>query len=627
LIKNKVKISVNRRAASLVFVLLLNIAIMPLVATAAGSNQSKTDSYTTIYPWPMPAHDVGRTAFTNSKPPETNHTLWVFDTAQYAGREQIRSPISVTDGRVFFSTGTVVGTTPLDAVNMLTYCVDQNTGKLLWDYETNNHGYGGSTVAYGRVFVAGWNVTSNPADKWPIPYLYCFDEYRGELLWKNEAQMEGAVIPADGKIYWTNTMNSTLFCTNPMTGQTIWTASGIVSPAYNSGKVFCCAMNGYGYNCYNSSTGTQIWKYDNDVLGHQFVYGTMVADGKAFNGNSPSSYVSGITYQSGYFIIGLGYYYCWDANTGKLNWRYQTTWNVSGVNYAAVGYGKVFVGMSDFRDPTFGSGYLLALDENTGQLLWKFDIGPGGTLYGSPALADNKVYLCTQAGNVYCLDQNSGTILWQYKMAKVSHTPAIADGRFYVGDAEGKLYCFGKGPTKTDISVTDSDTVQGTAVAISGKICDDSPASLGAPISNSQVKLMSQKVDDSSWSDIGNPTTTDLGQYVSLWTPPSAGTFRVMAQFNGTDSYESSNNTILVQVNAAPVPSATQTPISATDIANQVAAMLPTPAPVDEVAEQTIAKLPAFTTAGLVLAVAVVAVGVLVITNIVLQLLKTKKQA
>jgi outer membrane protein assembly factor BamB len=166
-------------------------------------------------------------------------------------------------------------------------------------------------------------------------------------------------------------------------------------------------------------------------------------------------------------------------------------------------------------------------------------------------------------GFFYALDPNTNTVLWKYYLSNeqfktnngaYSRGFAVADGIAYGGDLTGTLYAFGKGPTTTETSVTDSNINQGTAVAIYGKVYDESPASPGAPVVNSQVKLQAQKTGETSWSDIGTATTDATGRFVGQWTPPSEGTYRVMAKFDGNSDYGWSSSSTVVQVNAAQAP-------------------------------------------------------------------------
>ena len=245
-------------------------------------------------------------------------------------------------------------------------------------------------------------------------------------------------------------------------------------------------------------------------------------------------------------------------------------------------------------------------------------------------------------GFFYCLDPNTNTLKWKYYLdnsifstnnGAYSRGFSVADGIAYGGDLLGTFYAFGKGPTTTEISVTDANIAKGTAMAIYGKIYDESPASPGAPVANSQVKLMAQKAGDSSWSDIGTATTDAQGRFVSQWTPQSEGTFSVMAKFDGSDDYGWSSTTTIVQVNSAlQTPAPTTTPVSANDIATQVVEKMPTPAPVvtpapaSVIADQVVAKLPAFTSVDIALIAVVALVAVLVVVSIALQMRKPRKQ-
>ena len=64
-----------------------------------------------------------------------------------------------------------------------------------------------------------------------------------------------------------------------------------------------------------------------------------------------------------YFGCCNSWFYCLDAGTGKLVWKYQTSGPIAG-SYPAISQGLVFFGSWDT--------HFYALDLETGKLVWKF---------------------------------------------------------------------------------------------------------------------------------------------------------------------------------------------------------------------------------------------------------------
>ena len=68
--------------------------------------------------WPMFGHDPQHTGYSNCKMPEELELLWEYKTA---GR--VSSSPAVVEGKVFVGSG-----------DSYLYCLDANTGELIWRY-------------------------------------------------------------------------------------------------------------------------------------------------------------------------------------------------------------------------------------------------------------------------------------------------------------------------------------------------------------------------------------------------------------------------------------------------------------------------------------------------------------
>jgi outer membrane protein assembly factor BamB len=81
-------------------------------------------------------------------------------------------------------------------------------------------------------------------------------------------------------------------------------------------------------------------------------------------------------------------------------------------------------------------------------------------VYSSPAIANGKVLIGSNDGNVYCLDVRTGDKIWNYTtgynvqlssgdsgtwvrhVGSVSSSPAVVNGMVYVGSEDGNVYAF-----------------------------------------------------------------------------------------------------------------------------------------------------------------------------------------
>ena len=96
------------------------------------------------------------------------------------------------------------------------------------------------------------------------------------------------------------------------------------------------------------------------------------------------------------------------------------------------------------------------LDTETGHIVWsqKFDLteeGIGGRVFSPPAFVNQKLFLGTGNGSIYCVDARDGKILWKENVAgSISFQPAIAKGMVFVSTDNGVLYGIDTGNKNDD---------------------------------------------------------------------------------------------------------------------------------------------------------------------------------
>jgi hypothetical protein len=72
-------------------------------------------------------------------------------------------------------------------------------------------------------------------------------------------------------------------------------------------------------------------------------------------------------------------------------------------------------------------------------LVWEHRRGQRFGL-ASGALAEGRLYLPDDSGDLYCFDAKSGKVLWRYRYGtEVRGAPLIADGKLYIFDVKGKI--------------------------------------------------------------------------------------------------------------------------------------------------------------------------------------------
>ncbi|MEM4258301.1 MAG: PQQ-binding-like beta-propeller repeat protein [Candidatus Thermoplasmatota archaeon] len=98
---------------------------------------------------------------------------------------------------------------------------------------------------------------------------------------------------------------------------------------------------------------------------------------------------------------------------------------------------KVYIGVQ-------GTGQtLICIDALTGNLLWQNTTYQ--TVYMTPTIADNKVYVGSYDKKIYCFDATTGQRLWVSSMmgdVPYGHSPKIYNNNLLVGSKDKKLWCF-----------------------------------------------------------------------------------------------------------------------------------------------------------------------------------------
>ena len=148
------------------------------------------------------------------------------------------------------------------------------------------------------------------------------------------------------------------------------------------------------------------------------------------------------TVKDGYVFIGSQgrSFYAYEAATGKLRWRYESTRQIKGS--ACLYDNKLYFGSVD--------DWLRCLDAKTGQVLWR--LNTGRDLDSSPCVVGGKLYIAGENGHARCLDPQTGAQHWKSFVGGLHDgpkpgsygsetSPAVVDGAYYTATYDGKLHC------------------------------------------------------------------------------------------------------------------------------------------------------------------------------------------
>ncbi len=276
-------------------------------------------------------------------------------------------------------------------------------------------------------------------------------------------------------------------------------------------------------------------------------------------------------------------FYGYSIETGNLVWGptlpYDNAWGIYTSSTVGLGASNPLIAYDTLYSVAY-DGKLHAYSAITGDHLFDFDTGSAGfeTPYGTYplgsgtfAIADGKVYAATgehspnspmwRGGRIYCVDAYHGTGIWN--LTGWWQTPAIADGYLTAfNNYDCKIYCIGRGQTETTITAPATAVPRGAPVLIQGTILDQSPGACGTPAISDEymtqwmeylymqhqkpenargVELHLVAIDSNcNTHEIGTLTSDILGNYATEWTPPVSGLYTVIATFEGSKSYFSS---------------------------------------------------------------------------------------
>jgi outer membrane protein assembly factor BamB len=262
--------------------------------------------------------------------------------------------------------------------------------------------------------------------------------------------------------------NGNLYCINAAKGDLIWTFYGnsyaiFSSPTIANGMIFFGGADRKIYALPADDPNSDGTISEAEIL-WDFTVGPSTGGVNDVVPSSPAI-------KDGKVFIGAidQYFYCFNANTGKILWK---TWTPYRGQHAfssspALFKGKVFAATGN-QPGMDSSGRLYCFNEATGGILWEFDIDD--ITYSSPVIdKDNDRVVIANSGDwianagnrryrLYSLaiegqveggdagipDSHVGKsdLIWSFDTKRyVYSSPAIHDGKLYFGGSDGNLRC------------------------------------------------------------------------------------------------------------------------------------------------------------------------------------------
>jgi outer membrane protein assembly factor BamB len=467
---------------------------------------------------------------------------------------------------------------------------DATTGEWILDIANPNEGLlvtgsNGEILSYivSDGMLTMWNMSKCIEVASQQTYIYAI--YDASEIWRPP---QGETIDWNGGIEWSVPVSPGLAVQKVVDGVVL------VSQSTDLARWFGSAEGWQLDSGYDANTGELLWgpinrtvkQWTNNIWGpaSERVYTT-------FNRQAMTWY--------GYSII-----------TGEELWGptepYDSNWGYfdAEVPVGVIGYGNLYSWSFN--------GEVHCYDVNTGIEKWDWSAGssamdsPYGIwpfVAGAGVLADGKFYVASshdytpplyKGAKLYCIDAYTGEEMWSTLDFSSVHftTKLIADGILVTKNSyDNLIYAYGKGSSKTTVTVQDNVVPKGESILITGKVTDESPGTKSTlltsrfpngvpaiadeymsawmeylyqqqprPDDATGVTVKLEAVDpNNEYHNLGTTISDPYGNYGFDFKPEVEGKWMIIATFEGTDSYYSSTETTYLKVDPAPTP---ETPIT-----------------------------------------------------------------
>jgi len=313
------------------------------------------------------------------------------------------------------------------------YCLDKNTGSILWE-KTADKISGSPAASPKTTDDTGLAAPSLTVDGQRVFALFGNGDliafnFKGDRVWAknlgvpdNHYGHSSSLITWSGKLFIQYDTHSgcKVMAINTADGKTIWSTARTNDVSWSSpilakisGKMQLILQANPNVAGYDISNGKQLWSVD-------------CMTGEV--GPSPA-YGGGFIYAANEYakLVAI------DPKAGSIVWESMDK-------------------LPEVSSPVFHNGLLFTattyavlacFDAATGQLNWEHEAATG--FYSSPVIADNKLYIFDTNGKAYIFSPGTKAQLISSPELgeKVFSTPSFSDGRMYVRGSKN-LYCIGK---------------------------------------------------------------------------------------------------------------------------------------------------------------------------------------
>jgi len=264
----------------------------------------------------------------------------------------------------------------------------------------------------------------------------------------------------DGNALYFMDDNSTVNKVNAKTGKRYWrTRVGMLSAATPALDVKDKLL----FVPILSTTGDSIGSVNGEFVAMSMKKGTIKWKFPVPSGTESSPIVWG---NNVYFGDQGGTVYDLNVNTGKVVWSFPTGGAEKGG--PTLDHGVLFFGNY--------AGQLFAVNATTGKEIWESNVS-GGTIYASPTVAFDRVYVGSTNGFFYSFSEKTGALAWSINTgryvyssaAAVPNVPGLGPTIFF-GSYNGTAYAVNAQNGNVDWTHSIGDSISGAASIVNNVV-------------------------------------------------------------------------------------------------------------------------------------------------------------